>query len=137
MKTKSLNLSVKSFFTMILLGCLLSIGQTLNAQEAQKTSEDQAKNLTEKMKEKLSLDDQQYSKGYDINLKYIKKGEELKNSSASRRSKLKTFKSNQDAKDKEVKGVLNDEQYKEYQKLKEQLKEELKEKAKENRNKQS
>ncbi len=119
-----------SLFTVILLGYFLIIGLPLHAQESKSTSEEWAKTLTDKMKEKLSLDSQQYPKVYDINLKYIKKNMELQNSSARRMEKFKTLKANMEAKDKELKNILTADQYKVYETMKEQLKEELKEKYK-------
>ncbi|MCI1683703.1 MAG: hypothetical protein LKI39_14280 [Bacteroides sp.] len=127
METKVFRLSISSFLSMMLLGGLLLLSQTLSAQEAKMSSEEMAQNLTGIMKEKLSLDDQQYAKIYNINLNYINKNKELQNSSEGRMSKFKTFKSNQKAKDKELKSVLSNEQYNEYQQLKEKLKKEFKE----------
>ncbi|TWV10523.1 hypothetical protein FQ707_12555 [Bacteroidaceae bacterium HV4-6-C5C] len=119
-----------SLFTVILLGYFLIMGLPLHAQESKSTSEKWARALTDQMKEKLSLDSQQYSKVYDINLKYIKKNMELQNSSARRMEKFKILKANMEAKDKELKNILTADQYKVYETMKEQLKEELKEKYK-------
>lgn len=127
MKTKLFRLSVSSFLSMMILSSLLLFSQTLSAQEAKMSSEEMAQNLTEIMKEKLSLNDQQYTNIYSINLNYIKKNKELQNSSEGRMSKFRAFKSNQKAKDKELKSVLSNEQYNEYQQLKEKLKKEFKE----------
>jgi hypothetical protein len=119
--------SIKSFIGVLLFGLLFTSGQAVSAQETKKSPEEKAKVLTERMKEKLTLIDDQSSKVYEINLKYIKKNEQLQNSSGGRPSKLKTLKANQEAKDKELKSVLSSEQYEAYQQLKEQLMEELKE----------
>jgi hypothetical protein len=127
MKTKG---NIKPFIAVLYFGILLTFSQTISAQETKKTSEEKAETLTELMKEKLMLDDNQYAKVYDINLKYIKKNAQLQSSSSRRLSKLKTLRTNQDVKDKELKNVLNSEQYKVYQQLKEKLKEELKENRK-------
>lgn len=131
MKTESFKLNIFSYLSTMLLTCLLLFCQTLDAQETKKSREEEAaEKLTEMMDEKLSLDDQQSKKIYDINLKYINMNEQLQNSSARRISKLKTLKSNQEAKEKELKSILTDEQYNEYQRIKTSLREEFKENLK-------
>ena len=125
-----LHLRVKRFIIVLLFGSLFTFTQASALHSQKKTSEERAKNLTERMKRELSLDDNQYSKVYDINLEYVKKSEQLQNSSAGRLSKLKTFRANQETQDKELKIVLTDVQYKKYQQLKERLKEEFKENRK-------
>ena len=131
MKTESFKMNIFSYLSTMLLTCLLLFCQTLDAQETKKSREEEAaEKLTEMMDEKLSLDDQQSKKIYDINLKYINMNEQLQNSSARRISKLKTLKSNQEAKEKELKSILTDEQYNEYQRIKTSLREEFKENLK-------
>jgi hypothetical protein len=56
--------------------------------------------------------------------------DEVKNSSGSKQDKTKTMKTNEDARDNELKSVLSDEQFKTYQSKKAELKKSMKEKGK-------
>ncbi len=108
---------------MMLAGCFFLMTNAVNAQQM-KSAEDRAKALTDKMKEKLSLDDSQYQKVYDVNLKYAKQNDELAVASGDKKAKAEKMKSQFEAKDKEMKGILNADQYKKYESIKQELKSE-------------
>lgn len=152
MKTKSFYLTRAFAFATLMIGSLV-FTQPLSAQQNQqkkqpqnqqtspqdarknnpnkKTPEERAKMMTDRMKEKLVLTDAQYTPVYNIHLKYAKKNEELKQSTEDKKAKGQKFQALQTEKDKELKTVLTDEQYKKYQALKQEKKDEMKEKAKE------
>jgi|ADGO01.1.fsa_nt_gi hypothetical protein len=98
-----------------------------------KSNEERAKMLTERMKENLSLSDDQYGKVYNINLAFINKATQLKNSGGGRLAKARKLKDADSERDKMLKGVLNDEQFKKYKQQKENNREELKKRAGERR----
>lgn len=89
------------------------------------TPEEKAEMATEKQKEKLSLDSNQEKQMYEINLKYIKEMEEIQAGGRSRSTMVK-LKDMSDRRDKEVKGILGKDQYKEYTKMQEERREEMK-----------
>jgi hypothetical protein len=82
------------------------------------------------MKTNLNLTPEQEEAAQSINLKYANLNEELKNNNQSRLQKAKTLKANDQAKDKELKELLNDEQFKAYLSKKDEVKEKLREEAK-------
>ena len=92
---------------------------------------DRAAKLTEWMKNNLQLTAEQEKPIHEINLKYANKTEELRNTDESRSQKFKKLKDYNEAKDKELKVLLTEDQYKTYQAKKEEVKEEFKAKAKE------
>lgn len=114
--------------TIMFVACLLftthAYAQSMNNKAP---AEERAKNMTEKMKEKLSLTNAQSQSVYTINLKYANKNEQIMAGNDSKLSKLKKYKASQEEKSKELQSVLTKEQYTEYQKLANELKSELKE----------
>ncbi len=82
--------------------------------------EERVEKQTEMQAEKLKLDEEQQEAMHDINLKYARKLEDLRGEGRSFRTmrKLKSLRSD---KEKEVREVLTDEQYKEYQALQEEM----------------
>ena len=105
---------------------VLSFG-VLHGQD--KSNEERAKALTEKMKADLTLSDDQYEKTYTINLAFINKMTQLKNSGGGRLAKARKLKDADGERDKMLKGVLTDEQYKKYKEQKSSNREELKKRA--------
>ncbi|MDH7463093.1 hypothetical protein QEG73_17485 [Chitinophagaceae bacterium 26-R-25] len=95
------------------------------------TASERATKTTNWMKSNLKLTDDQVSKVQDINLKYANKMDELKNSTDTKKQKMATMKSDESAKDAELKTVLNDSQYQSWLQKKEEMKKEMKEKMKE------
>ncbi|HVY75383.1 MAG TPA: hypothetical protein VG890_11170 [Puia sp.] len=107
---------------------LMSVGRTQNDMPG---AADRAAKMTDWMKTNLKLNDSQVQQVQDINLKYANKMDELKASTAARRQKMQTMKSDAAAKDAELKAVLTDDQYKAYSAKKKEMTKEAKEKMKE------
>ena len=95
------------------------------------TPEQRAQFQTEYMRENLALTPEQESKIQDVNLKYAKKIQGAYNQQGRKVQKMKKLKAISDEKDKELKSILNPDQYATYQKNKEAMKEKIREKAKE------
>lgn len=116
----------------------LFLGVTVSVSAQQKDStlrspEARAKALTDKMKTELSLTDEQYSKVYDINLKYAQKNRTALKTDGSRMQKARTFRAGSKEKDTELKEVLTPEQVEKYNKLAEERKASLREAGKKRR----
>jgi hypothetical protein len=97
------------------------------------TPEQRAQFQTEYMKENLALSADQESRVHEVNLKYARKMQDAYNSPGKKMQKLKQMKALGEEKDKELKGVLDADQYATYEKNKEAMKEKIKAKAKEKR----
>ncbi|WP_295654765.1 hypothetical protein [uncultured Mucilaginibacter sp.] len=97
------------------------------------TPEQRTNLQTKMMTSKLNLDTVTSQKVYAINLKANQKLDPLLKGDASggRFAKLRQMKSIEDDKDKELKKVLNPDQYKQYEAMKEEMKEKMKEKMQE------
>ncbi len=131
MKTKFFNRTAVA----ALAACIgiFSANQALAQQTkaTQKTPQERAKILTDKMKQDLSLTDQQYQSVYNINVKYAQKTDSVLNKTAlDKRQKLKTEKTFLTSKDKELKAILTSDQYSKLQQEKKEMKAEAKEKMK-------
>ena len=82
---------------------------------------------TNLMVEKLKLGDQQVEPVRAVNLKYAEKAEEIYNSKKLKFRKLKEMRKMTANKDKELKTILTDEQYKTYENIKQEMKEKMRE----------
>jgi len=128
--------------TLTLLVILMSfVGYTYAQEESgsfmkDTTPEQRAQFQTEYMKENLGLSADQESAVHEVNLKYAKKMQDTYNSPGKKVQKLKQMKAIGQEKDKELKGVLNADQYATYEKNKEAMKEKIKAKAQEKRGQQ-
>ncbi|MEM6737507.1 MAG: hypothetical protein AAGC64_09340 [Bacteroidota bacterium] len=121
---KTLKIKHVLFFALVTIGFTSQgFGQSRPMDDA--TPEEKAEMATEKQKEKLSLDSNQEKQMYEINLKYIKEMEEIQAGGRSRSTMVK-LKDMSDRRDKEVKGILGKDQYKEYTKMQEERREEMK-----------
>jgi len=125
----------KKIIENLLLAIVVMASVNTNAQQkAPATPEERANKVTEWMKANLQLTEAQVSQVQDINLKYANKMQGLKdNTTLARRQKLQVLQDNDKAKDKELKNVLTDDQYKTYQSKKEEIKKQVKQKMKENK----
>lgn len=85
------------------------------------TPEDRAKRQTDMMKTQLNLTAAQEPKVADINLKYAKRIGDARNI-ADTAVQRKTMKNFQTQKEKDLKGILTDTQFKEYLKMVEEMK---------------
>lgn len=125
MKNTVKHLIVKTIHFAI---CLLFVAQ-VNAQttDTKATAEERAQKMTEQMQKRLSLTAAQIQPVQALNLKYAKQNEQTINSNDNKYSKLKKIKSTQNEKSKELKLILTETQFKEYEKWVEEKKSELKE----------
>src|SRR5688500_11910549 len=88
---------------------------SMNALYAQdKSNEERAKMLTENMKKNLALADDQYEKVYTIDLFCVSKASQIRNSGCGQLDKARKLKSADGDRDKMLKGVLTEEQYKKF-----------------------
>lgn len=119
----------RNFLTLLLVigGILFSVCKA-NAQsdEMKKSPEERAQRISDKMKTELSLSDEQYEKVKAINLKYAQKNDEILKSSSGKLARFRSLKSSQDKKKKEMKAVLDKEQYEKYEKMMKDLETEAK-----------
>ena len=105
---------------------------TLAAEEAEKEApklppaKERAKELTAKMKEKLSLTGDQEDKIYKINLHAAESVDHaIAIPGAGRYDRFQSVKAAQAQRDNELKGVLTQDQWKKYKKLKDELKDQV------------
>lgn len=97
----------------------------------QSTPEARAEKVTNKMKEKLNLSDEQVAKIKAINLDAAKKKDELKGKGKDERKEMRTkIKNIETDRDNKILEVLTDEQKAQYNKMKENAKEHRKGKGK-------
>ena len=127
---------MKSIFNLVpalLVIFVLGSADTI-AQEQDKEPmppDERAAKLTDWMKTNLQLTAEQEKPVQEINLKYAIKTEELRNTDEPRKEKFKKIKGYNEEKDKELKKVFTEDQFKLYLAKKEEVKEEFKAKAKE------
>lgn len=116
----------KSFlFALSLLVSALSFAQTsAKAHKDEKSPEERAKFLTEKMAAELQLSDAQKEQVYTINLGIAQKNQGIMESNFSEEQKKEIIRSNQEARIEMLKNVLTAAQF-------EQMKKELKEQRQE------
>ena len=114
---------------MIMAFCLVSMVSF--SQQTKPDPEARAKKISEKMKTELSLSDDQYTKVYDINLKYAEKMKGLRNEESDKKTKMSSMRDLNKSKNEELKGVLSEEQMNKYT----DMQKEMKHKAREHRKK--
>ncbi|RRB06647.1 hypothetical protein [Larkinella rosea] len=119
MKTKLLKTAL---FLIILMSGTASFAQRGNLG----TPEERAASLTTKMKEKLNLTADQEVPVAEINLKYARQNQSLLETGGRNMRTARQVQNSLKEKDRELKNVLNADQYKQYQVLKEEMKAELK-----------
>jgi|SRR6218665_53370 len=118
--------------TVLIATLFLGFAGAASAQKdsAAHSPEARAKTLTDKMKTELSLSDDQTSKVYDINLKYAQKNQQSLQGEGSKMEKAKAVKGDNKDKNKELKGILSEEQFEKYKDLQQEKKATLREKLK-------
>lgn len=121
-------MKIGTFFAAVLL--MLSFGVKAQSADSVKTTGGRAEALTEKMKTKLSLTDEQVPQVQAINVKYAQKNQEIWAGSGGKFAKFRALKSSQKAKGKEMKAVLNKDQYKKYEEMVEEMKNKAREEYK-------
>jgi len=136
MKIRLIDLRIGLAIVFIVVNIMVSAAtakaQSATAQSADSTgtAEGRAANLTEKMKTELSLTDAQYPHVQAINLKYAQKNEEIFKGPDGRFAKFKALKSSQQEKNKEMKAVLDKDQYKKYAAMMDEMKSKAREQYK-------
>ena len=112
---------------VLLLSFMLLLSSAIMAQGMKDMSaSDRAAKLTDWMTKNLNLTADQVPKVSDINVKYANINEQLKTSTDTQDQKMATMKTNNAAKEAELKGVLTDSQYKTYLSKKDDMKKEMK-----------
>jgi hypothetical protein len=120
---------MKKVFIGILL--IFSCALTTKAQTTRQLSEEQKKELKEKMeayKAELNLSEEQQPKFEEINLQFAEDLSKLKSDNGSKLSKYKKFKKLTDERNRKMKELLTDEQYKIFKSHQDEVKKELKSK---------
>lgn len=120
---------MKKVFIGILL--IFSCALTTKAQTTRQLSEEQKKELEEKMeayKAELNLSEEQQPKFEEINLQFAEDLSKLKSDNGSKLSKYKKFKKLTDERNRKMKELLTDEQYKIFKSHQDEVKKELKSK---------
>ncbi|RZJ67460.1 MAG: hypothetical protein EOO50_05590 [Flavobacterium sp.] len=108
---------------------------TVSTGFAQKaTSDQQALALTEKMQTQIKFNDDTKAKVYAINLDFIVKTQQLRDSDAGKAQKFKSLKSYDDKRATELKKVLTPSEYKLFETFREENREEMKQRYKDRKN---
>ncbi|HQD10620.1 MAG TPA: hypothetical protein PLQ65_13205 [Flavihumibacter sp.] len=110
--------------------CFILVAGAASAQDndrAHKSAEERAKAQSDKMKTELALTDDQYTKIYDLNLKYAKKNEEIRGGTDDKMAKMKASQAAMQEKDAAVKAILDAGQYEKYEAMKADRKDKMKE----------
>lgn len=111
---------------------LFAMCQGVFAQDGSR--KDQAtKAMTDTMQARLSLNDDQYKKVYDINAQFLSKLGSIKQQGGGKLAKLKNLKAADQERDAALKPVLSDDQFKKFQEYKKERREEMKENYKNNK----
>lgn len=112
--------------TRLFLALFLLTAMAMSAQD--RSPENGAKMLTDTLKTKLSLNDEQYKQAYSANLEFLNAAKALKDSEGRRVEKARNLKVLAEERDAKMKSFLSADQYKEYLLIKEENKERIKEK---------
>ena len=123
-KQKRLHSKLRGFIFILSALAMATSGLAQNRETSDKTPEEKARMMTDKQKEKIDFSDDQEQQMFDINLKYVKEMEVIAQGGRS----MSTFRKLQDMssrKDKEVKTVLDKDQYKIYLKQKKDLRSQM------------
>ncbi|GAB4052208.1 hypothetical protein [Spirosoma litoris] len=118
------NLIKLAFSVSLILFSIASFGQK-GAQLG--PPEERASRQTARMKEVLKLSPEQETSVADINLKYAKQMQSVIETGGRNLKTMREAKSIMKSKDKELKGVLNKDQFEQYLTIKEEMMDKLKE----------
>lgn len=116
----------------LVLACVFTLARAQNSQSASdqmQSADSRASKTTEWMKTNLNLNADQVNKVHDINMKYAVRMDSVKKSLGDISDRSVGIKSESDARDAELKGILTDQQYKTYLDKKKELKEKYKDKT--------
>ena len=118
--------------TKLILATLILSLTALTSFSQEKTPEERAKHLTEKMTKSLLLSTDQQAKVLTLNTGIAQKNDAIrKNVNMNKEQKQEAIKGNMDARKSNLKMILNEEQFKKFEKLEEKRKEEFKKNHKE------
>ena len=111
---------MKAINTTLILSILMLNLISINISSAQESYQEKAKEMTDKLKEELTLSEDQYDSVLVINEKYIQKFEELRGEEQGRPdpNKREEFMKTKQEWDYELKQVLSEDQFKKYQEFK-------------------
>jgi len=99
-------------------------------------AEERARRLTDRMKERLGLTEEQIPRVAEVNLRIAKQVDDIRSASEGSRSELSSnVRSLQEQRNKELKEILNGEQWKEYEKMQEEMRSKGRDRGKEYRGK--
>ena len=118
----------------IVLACVFTMAKTQNSQvppDQMQSPDARASKMTEWMKTNLNLNANQVSKVQEVNMKYAFRMDSLKKSINEIPDRSVGIKSEDDAKDAELKAILTDQQFKTYLEKKKEIKEKYKDKTQE------
>lgn len=121
MKQKKIHL----FLATALLS--LTLGVKAQTTDSTRTPEGRAVELTKRMQATLTLTDDQVQKVQTINLKYAQKNQQIWAGADGRFAKVRALRSSQKDKDREMKTVLDKDQYKKYEKMQQEMKDKARE----------
>lgn len=105
--------------------------EKLDKLYAETTPQERAELQTERMTEKLSLNESQKTQVYDLNLRYAEKMQQTYTGGGGKLQRLKQMRAISQEKDQELKKVLTPEQYALYEKHREEMKEAMRERSRE------
>lgn len=124
---------MKNTLKVLLLLAVIVMTSTVKAQTGSKLTEEEkaeARARYEAYHEKLNLTEKQSEKVEEINMIYFEGLSELRESNKTRFVKYREWKKLSKTRDKEMKAVLDDQQYETYKEFQAEMKEEFKEKRK-------
>lgn len=123
-KQKRPNTKLKGFIFILSLLTMATSGLAQNREVSDKTPEEKARVMTDKQNEKIGLSVDQEQQMFNLNLKYVKEMEVIAQGGRSMAT-FRKLKEMSDRKDKEVKIVLDKDQYKIYLRQKEEMRSQM------------
>jgi hypothetical protein len=134
LKKMTMKIMLKQLPISAMLVCMFSLAKAQDGpaptEKQIPTAEKRSSKMTEWMKTNLNLSADQLTQVQGLNMKYAVKMDSLRNSDQARQDKFAAMKSDDAARDSELKGILTDEQYKTYQEKKQEMRGRYKEKLK-------
>jgi uncharacterized protein YycO len=96
--------------TLLVASLVFSAGNVYSQQNSKKTPEERAGKTSEKMKEKLSLSDEQQKQVYDIMLNHFNEMGALKNSTEDKTARREKVKALRESTHSNINSILNSDQ---------------------------
>lgn len=124
---------MKNTLKILLLLAVIVMTSTVKAQTGSRLTEEEkaeARVRYETYQERLNLTEKQSEKVEEINMIYFEGLSELRKSNKTRLVKYREWKTLSKTRDKEMKTVLDDQQYEAYKEFQAEMKEDFKEKRK-------